>query len=184
MDFGPAGELFRLRQHPASGVAANNGQGVNRTMDDTENGQDESAEQPEPGWAKAIRKENAELKRQLEAREQEIAARDRTALFDKVGIPAEKAGALFRKSYDGALDEAAIKAAALEYGLVQEERTTPVEEAEVLNRINDSLAGAQGPSDLLSADVDAAVTAAIEKAESPEEVERILKRHKLYVYDA
>lgn len=154
-------------------------------MDDTENGQETPAQQQEePGWAKAIRKENAELKRQLEAREQEIAARDRTALFDKVGIPAEKAGALFRKSYDGQLDEAAIKAAALEYGLVEETRTTPTEEAEVLNRINDSLAGAQGPSDLLSQDVDAAVTAAIEKAESPQEVEQILKRHKLFIYDA
>lgn len=152
-------------------------------MDDTENGQDNS-EQPEPGWAKAIRKENAELKRQLEASQAEIATRDRSALFDKVGVPAEKMGALFRKSYEGPLDEAAIKAAAIENGLIEEQRTTPVEEREVLTRINDSLAGAQGPSDLLSADVDAAVTAAIDAAKSPEEVTAILKRHNLFIYDA
>jgi hypothetical protein len=151
-------------------------------MDDTEN--QDVQDQPEPGWAKALRKENAEMKRLLEAKEAEIATRDRQALFDKVGIPAEKAGALFRKSYDGALDEAAVKAAALEYGLVEEQRTTPTEEAEVLNRISDSLAGARGPSDFLSADVDQAVTAAINDAKSPEEVVAVLKRHNLYLYDA
>lgn len=153
-------------------------------MDDTENGQETSQEQPEPGWAKALRKENAELKRQIEASNAEIAARDRTALFDKVGVPTEKAGALFRKSYDGTLDEATVKAAALEFGLINEERTTPVEEREVLTRIGDSLAGAQSPSDFLSQDVDTAVTAAINDAKSPEEVTQILKRHGLFIYDA
>lgn len=153
-------------------------------MDDTDTGQDAPEQEQEPGWARAIRKENAELKKQLQAREADIAARDRSALFDKVGIPAEKAGALFRKSYDGQLDEASVKAAALEFGLIEEPRTTPTEEREVLTRINDSLAGATPTADVLSADVDAAVSEAIAKAESNDEIDQILKRHGLYVYDA
>lgn len=156
-------------------------------MDDTENDQAEPQEQ-EPGWAKALRKELAEAKKQLAAKDAEIASRDRSALFDRVGITG-KTGELFRKSYDGPLDEAAVKAAALEYGLIEEQRTTPTEEAEVLNRISDSLAGAKGPSDFLSADVDNAVSAAInaipENAEDlPQQVDAILKRHGLKIYDA
>lgn len=62
--------------------------------------------------ARDDRKELAKAKAQFEALNRENA-------FSKAGIPEDGMGSLFRKSYDGDLDPAAIKAQAESYGLLQ-----------------------------------------------------------------
>lgn len=55
---------------------------------------------------------------------------ERASVFDSVGIPADGMGKLFRDSYPGELDQAAVQAAAEEYGLLQppQPNATPVEQ--------------------------------------------------------
>lgn len=104
-------------------------------------------------------------------------------MFDKVGVPAEKLGKLFRTSYDGDLTEEAVKAAALENGLIEEQRTTPVEERAVLDRIQDQLAGAS-PESGFSEDIDRALQERINAASSNDEIDRILKDAGMFIYDS
>lgn len=124
-----------------------------------------------------------ELEARLAALQEQLVAKDRQALFDKVGVPAEKLGKLFRTSYDGDLTEEAVKAAALENGLIEEQRTTPVEERAVLDRIQDQLAGAS-PESGFSEDIDRALQERINAASSNDEIDRILKDAGMFIYDS
>lgn len=86
----------------------------------------------EPGWAKKLRKQfEAATKERDEARA-ELAAIRKDKVFDEAGIPADKAGALLRKVYDGELDTEAVKAAAIEYGIIEPPSPAPSAPAEEL----------------------------------------------------
>ena len=62
--------------------------------------------------ARTAQQEAATAKAELEALKRERA-------FDQAGVPTDKVGALFRKAFDGPVDDlAAIKAAAAEYGII------------------------------------------------------------------
>lgn len=145
----------------------------------------------EPGWAKGLRERLERKQGELSQKEQELAQREaelervrRDLLFDKVGIPGEKIGKLFRDSYQGELTEEAIRAAAIENGVLEQQRTTPEPEREAHERAMDALAGANPGDRLVSDDMDRQLADAIAEAQSGDEIDAILKRHKLYVYDA
>ena len=97
----------------------------------------------------AAKAEAAAAKAEAESIKQQAA---REQAFAKAGIPDSKLGEMFRKSYDGELSADAIKANALELGLIQQQTTTPPEEREQLlslqedrftpNRIDDTNAKA------------------------------------------
>ena len=77
--------------------------------------------------ARQAKRENAELKTQLEAEKRE-------RVFTEAGIPNEGTGALLRRAYDGPLDATAIKAEAAQYGLgapAPAPATDPAVEAEL-----------------------------------------------------
>lgn len=107
----------------------------------------------EPGWAKKLRKQfDAATKERDEARA-ELAAIKRDKAFDDAGIPTDKAGALLRKAYDGEFDPEAIKAAAVEYGIIDAPTPTPSvpdDELAAHQRMSETVGATEPPKDLLS----------------------------------
>jgi len=135
----------------------------------------------EPGWARELRKQNEQLLARNKDLEAKVADRDKADLFAKIGIPDKGAGALFRKTYNGELTEEAIRKEALDYELIQPERTTPTEERDVLARIQDATAGTTGLRDVK---VPEALIQQIEAAKDNDEIDKILESHGLLIRDS
>ena len=112
--------------------------------DDDLDTQDETTE-PKRNWRRDL-EEQARAAKQASA-EAETAKRE--LAFYKAGIDLDSPqGKLFAKAYDGANDAASVKAAALEYGIVQPD--APVVDAAELaahDRIADASAGASQVSE-------------------------------------
>lgn len=109
-------------------------------------------------------------KRAAEERDQalsELNSLRREKLFDDVGIPRDKAGALFRKAYDGESDPDAVKSAAAEYGILEPPPpvSAPAEELAAHQRSADLVGVSEPPPDL---------AAQIAAARTPEELDAIL----------
>ena len=110
-------------------------------------------------------------KRAAEERDQalsELNALRRDKLFDDAGIPQDKAGALLRKAYDGESTIDAVKAAAVEYGILEPQTPAPSVPAEELaaHQRNADLVGVTEPPPDLAAQIAAAST--------PEELDALL----------
>lgn len=132
------------------------------TFDETDPGEDNSPDGP-----KALRDA---YKRAAQERDQalsELTALKRDKLFDDVGIPRDKAGALFRKAYDGETDPDAVKSAAAEYGILEPPPASqvPPEEQAAHQRNADLMGVTEPPPDL---------AAQIAAANSPAELDAIL----------
>lgn len=56
---------------------------------------------------------------QLEELQAKVESYEKSAIFDQVGIPTEGSGKLFRDTFSGELDEAAVRSAAEEYGVIK-----------------------------------------------------------------
>lgn len=74
-------------------------------------------------------------------------AQAREQAFAKAGIPDGGMGEMFRKAYDGDLTPDAIKARALEVGLIQQERTTSSDERDQLLSLQSDQAPGQRVAD-------------------------------------
>lgn len=131
----------------------------------------------EPGWARNLRKENERLKAEAAQAKAEVAATQREALFDRVGVPKDGPGALFRKAYDGDIAEDAIRAQATEFKVIETPRHTPLEEREVIDRANDALAGATNTQEF--SDSLKSVEKQILEAKSSDEIDALLEQYNL-----
>lgn len=80
--------------------------------------------------------ENRRIKAEFE---QMRAEQTRSEAFAKAGIPDSPAGKLFRKAYDGEPTEQAVRAAALEYGVLEPPAPTtpPAEREQLISLQND-----------------------------------------------
>jgi hypothetical protein len=67
-----------------------------------------------------------------ERNEKRIEQMERNALFDKLGIPEDGSGKLFRDTYTGDMDAAKMREAAEGYGVLTPKVTTPPEEQQGL----------------------------------------------------
>lgn len=89
-----------------------------------------------PEDARGLRKLLEEAKAEAAAAKQQLAEAtkraERDAAFAKAGLPDSKLADLFRDSYQGDLTPDAIKAQAIEIGLVQAQTTTPPAERQQL----------------------------------------------------
>lgn len=113
-------------------------------------------EQPDDGnapeWARNLRREFKAATKERDAAIAELSALKRDKAFDDAGIPADKAGALLRKAYDGDLDPEAIKAAAAEYGILEPdtpEPSVPADELAAHQRMSDTAGVSEPPADLI-----------------------------------
>jgi hypothetical protein len=151
-----------------------------QTVDDQQDPQ--AGDQPEPGWARALRQKAKQVEAENEALKAQLAQGQRESLFAKIGIPDKGPGAQFRKHYDGDLsEEAVLKAATEDWGVLNQERTTPQDERETLTRIRDATSGATAPSDLAVID---SVTKQVNEAKSADEIKQILHTNGLAIYDS
>lgn len=94
-----------------------------------------------PDDARGLRKQLQEALERAQRAEAEAesakqaAARD--AAFAKAGVPDSPLGQMFAKSYDGDLTPDAVRKAAIDVGLLSQERTTPDAERETLMSLQD-----------------------------------------------
>lgn len=105
-----------------------------------------------PEWARNLRKEFKAATKERDAALAELATLKRDKAFDDAGIPADKAGALLRKAYDGELDAEAIKAAAVEYGIIDTpspEPSVPADELAAHERMSETAGISEPPADLI-----------------------------------
>lgn len=109
-------------------------------------------------------------KRAAEERDQALSELNnlrREKLFDDAGIPNDKAGALLRKAYEGDSTIDAVKAAAVEYGILEPSTppSAPAEELAAHQRTADLVGVTEPPPDL---------AAQIAAAKSPAELDALL----------
>ena len=90
---------------------------------------------------KQLRKAKAEAKANGELAAAGQAAARKLALMDAGIDITTTVGKLFARSYDGELTPEAIKAAALEDGVIEETKEVPAEEAQALQRMDQITAG-------------------------------------------
>jgi len=131
----------------------------------------------EPNWAKRLRADNKRLEAEAATAKAEAAAVQREAMFDRVGVPKDGPGALFRKAYDGDIAEDAIRAQATEFKVIDTPRHTPQEEREVIERANDALAGASSVQEF--GESLKTVEKQMAEATSIDEIDDILERNGL-----
>lgn len=124
-------------------------------MSNPDNSLDEFDNLPEdqqPGWAKALRKQQKEAVKRAEEAEARAAKLERGKVFDDLGIPPEKTGKLFRDSYSGDLDPEAVRKAAEEYGVIDPppppEPSVPGEDLDAHQRASEATAVSEPPPDL------------------------------------
>lgn len=101
----------------------------------------------------------------------------RETAFAKAGIPDSPLANMFRKSYEGELTAEAIKAQALELGLLQQQQTIPAEERDqILAAQQDPFTPTRttNPTQLKS------IEDMVAKASSNDEIEKILRDNGLY----
>jgi hypothetical protein len=135
-------------------------------MSDTHTEDEHTDEGPE--FVKRLRKEHSQMKKDLAEAQSRLEAIDRGKVFDDAGVPAEKTGALFREAYKGDLTAEAVKAKAIEYGLIEPETPTPSVPAEELaahQRSAETVGVVEPPPDAL---------AKIAAATTPEELDAAL----------
>ncbi len=132
------------RRHIPPGVVSTDGERQPNMADDQENAPlDEDAK----GLRKLLNEANARATA-AEAKALEIEQKTtRDTAFAKAGIPDSPLGEMFRDGYKGDLTPDAIKARALELGLVQQERATPDAEREQLLSLQSDQAPGQRPAD-------------------------------------
>lgn len=110
--------------------------------------QDErTSDEDAKGLRKLLEDTKAELARVKADGEAVKQQATRDAAFAKAGIPDSKLGEMFRKSYDGELTAEAIKAQALDVGLVQQERQTSGDERDQLISLQSDQAPGDRPAD-------------------------------------
>ncbi len=139
----------------------------------------ETSTEDEPGWARNLRHEAAAAKKEADKLKAQLAERDRADAFKDAGIPDTPVAQKWAKAYDGDLDPAKIKALALEEGLLQQAPTTPVDEQDAHQRMQNMLHGEHKDGPELVNDVIASAHKAVLEAKSPEEIEEILDRFNL-----
>ena len=105
----------------------------------------ETPAEPKRNWRRDLEEQAAQAK----AAAAEAEAAKRELAFLKAGIDLDSPqGKLLAKGYDGPATAEAIKAAAIEYGLIQTEApAVPAEELAAHDRIANASAGANSPSE-------------------------------------
>lgn len=108
---------------------------------------DASSSEDAKGLRKQLQEAQAELQRAKAEAEQVKQQATREAAFAKAGIPDSGMGDMFRKAYEGDLTPDAIKARALEVGLIAQERDTPSDERDQLLSLQSDQIPGQRPAD-------------------------------------
>src|SRR5437899_4029114 len=126
-------------------------------------------------WVKTLRKEAKEGKK---AR-RELEAMKRDLVFKEAGIPDEGPGKLFRKAYDGEFTEAAVKASAQEYGILDKAPNSEPgpEEQQAVQRAAAATAGASAPPPE-SIEEALAATDKLPEHLRPEAIRQVMVRHR------
>jgi hypothetical protein len=121
------------------------------------------------------RKQAEELAKQRD----EMNAERRSFLLDKVGIPSDGPGALFRDTYAGELSEDAIRSAGDKYGVLggnqQQQLSSRDEELEALRSVGNTV-GNLGTQPNLTEEVRAAL---LKTNGDPDQVMEIVRQHNL-----
>ena len=117
--------------------------------------------------AEKARKELDSLKAELETQKREVQ-------FSKAGIPDSGIGSLFRKAYDGDTSQEAIRAAAMEYGILQSESTEDFSNEAELDALRRTQGATVGNSGAMP-DPQQMYLEALASASTPEEVMRIVE---------
>lgn len=124
----------------------------------------------------AAKAEAAAAKAEAESIKQQAA---REQAFAKAGIPDSKLGELFRKTYEGDLSADAIKANALELGLIQTQTTTPPEEREQILSLQDDRFTPNRLDDTNAKAIEATMTELAKQPGGADKIAELLHRHGL-----
>lgn len=112
------------------------------TYSDDEFDTNETDAEQAPNFRRALEKKASKAETEATAAKAEAEAAKRELALVRAGIdPESKQGKWFAKGYDGPLDSAAVKAAAIEAGLIEsDEPTAPVEELAAHDRLSQAAA--------------------------------------------
>ena len=138
--------------------------------------EEEPEETEQPRLVQMARKDIRALERQAKAAQTaqaEATAARRELAFLKAGIPDTGPGKLFVKAYDGELSADAIRAQAVEFGILEQTPSVPEDELAAHTRMTNTAAGA-APANA-KVDIDAELRA----AKNQTEVMEIIRRYDL-----
>ena len=127
----------------------------------------------DPNIRKQLR-EAEKARKELDGLKAELETQKREVQFSKAGIPDSGIGSLFRKAYDGDTSQEAIRAAAMEYGILQSESTEDFSNEAELDALRRTQGATVGNSGAMP-DPQQMYLEALASASTPEEVMRIVE---------
>ena len=127
----------------------------------------------DPNIRKQLR-EAEKARKELDGLKAELEAQKREVQFSKAGIPDSGIGSLFRKAYDGDTSQEAIRAAAMEYGILQSESTEDFSNEAELDALRRTQGATVGNSGAMP-DPQQMYLEALAAASTPEDVMRIVE---------
>jgi len=127
----------------------------------------------DPNIRKQLR-EAEKARKELDGLKAELETQKREVQFSKAGIPDSGIGSLFRKAYDGDTSQEAIRAAAMEYGILQSESTEDFSNEAELDALRRTQGATVGNSGAMP-DPQQMYLEALAAASTPEDVMRIVE---------